>query len=127
MPSMPILPIERMVEGLASNSERIIRAAFRQHDGTDAILNTVKPFGRIDVNHPDAMYMACANYTWRALCLKHAPRELHRFLPVTSGFDLYRVLSAQGDCDDVPQARRDMMLVLDQQITLAGAVILLTA
>lgn len=127
MSSMPTLPIEEMVRNLTSNSARIIRAAFRQHDGTDAILRTTKPFRKIDTNHPDAMFMACANYTWRMLCFDYVAFRPHNCMPCTADFDLHTVLKAQGDCDDMHQAVRNMTTVLDGEIKMAESVMPITA
>jgi hypothetical protein len=125
MSRMPTLPIERMVRDLPCNSERIIRAAFRQHDGTNAILRTTKPFRKIDMDADNAMFEASANYVWRMLCFDYVGHAPHNCMPCTADFDLYRVLKVQGGCADIHQvtkAARDMTIVLDQQIKLAESV-----
>lgn len=124
MSSMPTLPVERMVRDLPSNSARIIRAAFRQSDGETATLRATKPFRKITLKHPCAMFEACANYTWRLLCFDYVASRPHSCMPLTADFDLYRVL--KGQCEKVHQAVRDLTLVLDQQIRLAESVMPIT-
>lgn len=127
MSSMPTLPIEAMVQDLTTNSGGIIRAAFRRSDGTNATLRATKPFRKIDTGADDALFMACANYSWRMICFDFTTWAPYRCFPTAADFDLYRVLKAQGDCDDVHQAARDMTIVLDQQIKLAESVMPVSA
>ena len=119
---MPTLPIEEMTRDLTSNSALTIRAAFRRSNGVTAQLRATKPFRKIDTNSDDAMYKASANYVWRMLCFDFVACRPHRCIPCTADFDLYAVLEAQGDCDNVDQAVRNMVIVLDQQIKLAESV-----
>ena len=91
MTVMPIMPIDRMCEGLTGYHDGIVRASANP---ITARLLTIKPFGIFNPARKDAYYKACANYVWAKLYVSYMGVRPNR--RASLDYDIYWVCSSDA-------------------------------
>lgn len=102
--TMPILPLNTMLDGFNDQEKRILSAAFTSRgvkiDGA-AKLRASKPYADkkvIDGQGIEAFEMGCANYVWRMLCFDLVGSGKHVCMPVCADFAISWALDAMYGC-----------------------------